>query len=373
MLLHDHRALRLAFVNACEGAKDGQQEAFVGVAQKLIQQGVPAVVAMQSAVTDPAALDLAQEFYEAVGDGYPIDIALTAARQRLKSNGNEFEWATPVLLGCADDFALFDLPAPPRPLRLKPFEPETVLVREGTFLMGCDPAPGIPEYETPQFSLYQPSYRIGKYPVTNEQYAAFLHRKSGIEAPPGWYGYDPPPGEEAHPVAGVSWYDALEYCRWLNEVTETGGTYLLPSEAQWEKAARGTKGRVYPWGDHWDAEEPQCNLNDRRTTPVDAFSEGVSPYGCFDMVGNVREWTRTLWGTDRLQPDDAFRYPWREDEHNDDDGVISAQVRRTYRGRGEPWVPCPLRASMRGSQLPRDPGSRGARLGFRVVLIGVHS
>lgn len=259
------------------------------------------------------------------------------------------------------------VPAPP-PSEIKHFEPETVYIPAGTFLMGSEAGPGIPDHETPQFSLDLPSYRIGKYPVTNRQYAEFLRRTRGHEAPPGWHGFEPPPGEEDHPVAGVSWHDARAYCAWLTGVTETGGTYTLPSEAQWEKAARGTKGRVYPWGDDWDADNPRCNLERRQTTPVDAFPEGVSPYGCFDMVGNVREWTCTLWGHERLKPDEQFRYPWSKDEHNDDDGVV--KVRRTYRGRGERGDPSPPRASIRGSQVLDQRGPRGARLGFRVVLLG---
>ena len=143
----------------------------------------------------------------------------------------------------------------------------------------------------------------------------------------------------------------------------------LPTSYEWEKAARGIKSRVYPWGDDWDIDNPRCNLDTRRTTPVDAFPEGVSPYGCLDMVGNVREWTRTLWGYDPFEPDEQHRYPWNEDAHNDDDGVVNPQVRRVYRGRGEPWDPSPLRASVRGSLLPREPGPASARLGFRVVLL----
>jgi formylglycine-generating enzyme required for sulfatase activity len=372
MHLCDHRPLRLAFVNACHGAQDGRKEPFAGVAQKMIQQGVPAVVAMQYPISDCAALDLAQEFYEAVADGYPIDVALTEARKRVKSSGNEFEWGTPVLFVRAREFMLFELPAPLPHLELSPMEPEMVPVRGGSFLMGSDPGPGIPEYETPQFSLDLPSYYVGKYPVTNRQYAEFLRRSRGVKAPPGWYGRLPPPGAEDHPVAGVSWYDARAYCEWLTkEVTETGGTYALPSEAQWEKAARGTHGRIYPWGDEWDEEKPRCNLDSRRTTPVDAYPQGASPYGCLDMVGNVREWTRTLWGEGRFEPDRERCYPWKRDGHNDDHGVVNPEVRRAFRGGSEPGVEGPLRAAIRGSQVPGDPGLPGARLGFRVVLSGV--
>jgi formylglycine-generating enzyme required for sulfatase activity len=151
-------------------------------------------------------------------------------------------------------------------------------------------------------------------------------------------------------------------------MTETGGTYRLPSEAQWEKAARGTQGQLYPWGDKWDSENSPCNLHQRRTTPVKHFPEGVSPYGCFDMVGNLREWTRTLWGYNSNEPDPNYRYPRNKDEHNDDDGIANDEIRRVYRGRGEPWDTGPLRTSIRGSQLPKEAGEVDARFGFRVVL-----
>jgi formylglycine-generating enzyme required for sulfatase activity len=92
-----------------------------------------------------------------------------------------------------------------------------------------------------------------------------------------------------------SWLDAIAYCGWLSEVT--GKAYGLPSEAEWEKRARGTDGRIYPWGNRWDA--TRCNSQKGRqgnTTPVAAYPEGASPYGLLDMVGNVWEWIRSVWG-----------------------------------------------------------------------------
>jgi len=129
------------------------------------------------------------------------------------------------------------------------------------------------------------TYFIGKYPVTNAQYREFA-QATGYRKPVDY-------GKEfsgaGRPVVGVNWFDASNFCRWLSR--ETGEDYHLPTEAEWEKAARGTDLRRYPWGDG----EPTthlCNFDDQvgHTTNVGTYPEGVSPYGCYDMAGNVWEW-----------------------------------------------------------------------------------
>ncbi len=102
-LLHDHQSLRLVLLNACQGAQGGQSDPFAGVAQKLVQQGMPAVVAMQFPVSDQAAIALAYEFYRAVADGYAVDAAVTEARKALYAAGDEREWGTPVLFSRSAD------------------------------------------------------------------------------------------------------------------------------------------------------------------------------------------------------------------------------------------------------------------------------
>jgi CHAT domain/WD domain, G-beta repeat len=109
VLLHDHDALRLVLLNACEGARADPSDPFAGTAQSLIQQGIPAVVAMQFEITDPAAISLASELYAAVADGYPLDAALTEARKAIWADGNQVEWATPVLYLRARDGRIFDI------------------------------------------------------------------------------------------------------------------------------------------------------------------------------------------------------------------------------------------------------------------------
>jgi formylglycine-generating enzyme required for sulfatase activity len=158
-----------------------------------------------------------------------------------------------------------------------------VVVPAGPFLMGSS------DNEKPQHTVELATYRIARYPVTNAEYQAFV-QDSGHGPPQHWYGEDYPEGEGNHPVVNVYWLDALAYCEWLSE--KTGKPYRLPTEAEWEKAARGTDGRIYPWGNEWD--ETKLNSRDSGpgdTTPVGQYSPGGdSPYGAADMAGNVLCW-----------------------------------------------------------------------------------
>lgn len=109
-LLHDHDPLRLVYLNACQGAAAGAQNIFAGVAQKLVQQGIPAVLAMQFAISDRAAIALAHEFYQALTAGLPVESALSEARKAIYSEGEPYEWATPVLFSRSPDGLLVALP-----------------------------------------------------------------------------------------------------------------------------------------------------------------------------------------------------------------------------------------------------------------------
>lgn len=108
-LLHDHRTLQLAVLNACQGGAAGREDPFAGVAQTLVQRGIPAVVAMQRAITDKAAVLFSQEFYSALADGYPVDGALVEGRKAIYAAGNPVEWGTPVLFMRSPDGTLFDV------------------------------------------------------------------------------------------------------------------------------------------------------------------------------------------------------------------------------------------------------------------------
>ncbi|HET6371125.1 MAG TPA: formylglycine-generating enzyme family protein [Nitrospiria bacterium] len=159
-------------------------------------------------------------------------------------------------------------------------EQRMIQIPAGSFIMGDD---HFKKTAGPRHTVTLPAYEIDEFDVTNAQYRTFI-AASGHPSPPYWIGQNYPPGKANHPVTFVTWFDANAYCQWVGK--------RLPSEAEWEKAARGTDGRVYPWGDKQEvkrANVPPLGLGD--TTPVDAFKGGRSPYGLYDMSGNVFQWT----------------------------------------------------------------------------------
>jgi len=242
------------------------------------------------------------------------------------------------------------------------FEPETIFIPAGSFVMGAKPEKGVPDYETPQHEVFLKAYRIGKYPITNAQYNEFIRQTGTIVTPnTGWNGQKAPRGSENYPVTGVTWYDALAYCQWLSQ--KTGRNYSLPNEAQWEKACRGDDNRIYPWGDQFDAN--RCNQGHAQVALVDAYLP-QSVYGCYDFVGNVRQWTCTLWGEKHNSPDPSYLYPWSDDSRND--LHASRQIRRVVRGSSFKDDPTYSRCSARSGQLPDDADLLDARHGFRVVI-----
>jgi iron(II)-dependent oxidoreductase len=168
---------------------------------------------------------------------------------------------------------------------------EMAYISAGEFIMGTSDAQidsllrQFPDWERswfdrgkPQRRIYLDGYWIYKYEVTVAQYRKFCQetgRRMPSEPKWGW--------QDNHPVVNVTWYDAVAYCEWAG--------VQLPTEAQWEKAARGTDGRIWPWGNEWDANK--CNngiTGPGKTTSVDSHPQGASPYGVMNMAGNVWEW-----------------------------------------------------------------------------------
>ncbi len=181
-----------------------------------------------------------------------------------------------------------------------------VLIPDGEFTIGSDPlADRLTQTdERPQHRLRVSDFYMMCYPVTNAQYRLFV-AATDHRAPRFWSNGQFPADEAEHPVVGVSFHDAGAFCRWAAEVT--GLPIRLPTEPEWEKAARGPDGRVYPWGNEWD--ENVCNHGEGKpadTTPVDQFSpQGDSPYGATDMGGNAQEWCSSLFGKYPYDPNDG--------------------------------------------------------------------
>ncbi len=248
-----------------------------------------------------------------------------------------------------------DKPAPILRPPTTPIAFDWVEIPAGEFLMGSDPQKDDKAYnaEKPQHRLTLPTFWITRVPVTVAQFAAFVdatgHKMSGIMKVKN---------QANHPVVNVSRHDAKAFCRWAG--------VQLPSEAEWEKAARGTDGRIYPWGDT-SPDKNRCNfgMNVKDTTPVGQYPAGASPYGLLDMSGNVWEWTRSLWGKDSNKSD--FAYPYDPKDGREDLGAPD-DVRRVLRGGS--WLDSA--ANVRCAYRIRvDPGDWNLYVGLRLVVPGL--
>ena len=180
---------------------------------------------------------------------------------------------------------------------------EFVFVPAGTFLMGTNaeraPAvasqfPGVQAEwilkEAPAHEVYLPDYHIARTPITNQLWAEYINRSSSLPPPDP---ADSPP-DPKHPVSGITYEEVEAFCRWVSQCC--GHRVTLPTEAQWEKAARGVDGREWPWGNKFSTEK--CNTREGAyggVTAVNRFPAGASPYGALDMGGNVEEWTSDLY------------------------------------------------------------------------------
>lgn len=352
---------QLVFLAACESAKRPERSAnpFVGLAPRLVERGVPGVVAMQDLVPMDLAHEIAASFYRRLLEHGRVDLALNESRAPLYQR-NAFEWAIPVLFLRSADGQLF---APKAHVPRLPYEPETVFVPSGPFVMGSEPGPGVPEWETPRHPLELPAYRIGRFPITQREYAEFILQDKAQEVPfqSGWFNRKPPADRLEHPVAGVSWAQALAYCDWLSR--QTGRRYRLPGEAEWEKAARGIDGRRYPWGEDWDGS--RLHWAAQGAAAVGSHPEGASPYGCEDPLGNLEEWTRTLWGNQWQRPESDYRLNPRGGRELEGVDSLPAQGKIVHRGGSFRSGQDDLYCARRGCA---DPESQVGWRGFRVLL-----
>ena len=262
--------------------------------------------------------------------------------------------------------------------------PEMVTIPAGPFLMGTSRQQvdwfagrtdwarewrdkGYFDREQPQHLVTLPEYYIGRYPVTVGDFGGFVEdsgyqrraywtvagwdwREASDRAQPDLWDAELWAADDRLPVVGVSWFEAFAYCRWLSELTSL--SIRLPSEAEWEKAARGADGRLYPWGDGFEA--VRCNTRaggKRRTMPVGSHAPaGESPYGCAEMAGNASEWTAS----------ECRPYPYDgKDGRNDPEGLAPRVI------RGGSWFKPAARArtACRGMN---DPFFADHDVGFRL-------
>lgn len=235
---------------------------------------------------------------------------------------------------------------------------EWVDIPAGAFLMGSDDRG---EDEKPQHKITLSAYRISRYPITYQQFQAFLDADDGFRNPDWGEGlaaedeHKKQPGEQAfkvwnHPREDVSWLDAVAFCRWLS--AKVGYEVRLPTETEWEKAARGESGLIYPYGNEYDS--AKANTSDTgigQTSAVGLFPNGASPYGVMDMSGNVWELCSSQYKS----------YPFDGADGREDLGGTSARV---VRGGSWAYIQGSTRAAFRRNYLPTD---RNNIIGFRVV------
>jgi len=268
-----------------------------------------------------------------------------------------------------------------------------VEVPEGTFWMGSEPESDkeADARETPQHQILRPTYYMSRYPVTVAQYDLFF-RDGGYGNESYWkeakrigvwesgkikdrwsdnfhqgpHDYGFPFNLPNHPLVGISWHEALAYCRWLTvqlknklsiseQITELvksdAWEIRLPTESEWEKAARGTDRRIYPWGNQIEPNLANYkNTGIGATSAVGCFPKGASPFGCLDMAGNVYEWCLTKW---------------RENYKKKEDNNLSGDESRVLREGAYNDYPGGLRSAYRSWSLP-DGWSN--LVGFRIVL-----
>jgi len=214
----------------------------------------------------------------------------------------------------ADSIVVVQGQTPPDPL---PVFPGMVYIPAGYFVMGTsveDLYRTGEVNEFPQRDVWVEDYYVDIHEVTNAQYKVFLDSVK-IEPPSRWVDGNYGIGEDGLPVVSLKWEDAAAYAEFMGK--------RLPSEEEWEKAARGVDGRKYPWGNEFD---PTRANNGDRLMPVMSFPEGISPFGCYDMAGNAAEWVSGWY-----EPYPRTEYDVLPDDIRDRGGEFDKR-KRIYRG-----------------------------------------
>jgi len=268
-------------------------------------------------------------------------------------------WAVPQTAETAD--------SPGHKAKTLPWE-DMVPVPAGEFWMGSDATDTLADNdEHPRHQVVLDAFRIGRTEVTYHDYQWFLFQMEGLDHAP-CHGDEPRRkdhrtelpledlGDMDHPILGIDWYDAYAFCSWAG--------FRLPTEAEWEKAARGTDGRIYPWGAEWDPSRANAKGKEdgfAKSAPVGSFPSGMSPYGALDMAGNAWEWVADYYR----------RWPFR--------GLLADPPRpprwSIYRViRGGSWINSPenLRSAERSKRTESAPALRYLDVGFRCAADASH-
>jgi formylglycine-generating enzyme required for sulfatase activity len=313
------RSSPLVFLNACETGRAAPSLTGIGGwASSFLHAGAGAFLGPLWAVRDDRAAAFASEFYDRFLAGLPIGEAVRRTRLAIRDRfpGDPIwlayaVYARPqvicgraaavdrskpasgesaVVLGAVAARSAVppegSRPATPAPGAERRHDADGSLllyVPGGEYTLGAD---DINDWTRPVHRVQLAPFWIARHPVTNEQYGRFLAAHPDATPPEFWQ--DERFDARQQPVVGVSWEDAEAYCRWVG--------LALPSEAQWEAAARGAEGRTYPWGN--EPPEPRhANFGGRlgATSPVDAHPDGAGPFGTLDQAGNVWEWCADSW------------------------------------------------------------------------------
>lgn len=243
-------------------------------------------------------------------------------------------------------------------------EPEMCFVPKSIFIMGSpsDLDANSFEDEYPLHAISLPSYYIASTAVTNLQYAFFLVDTNYEQGPPKhWKGKFPSQQIYNHPVVCITLHDAVFFCNWLSNITQKA--YRLPTEAEWEKAARGEHGLLFPWGNVWMPSFANTSeLGKRSTVSVDAFQDSISPYGLLNSAGNIYEWTCSLWGMSRKEAKYIYPYtPNRDRESQNPHSNMFVVIRGGSFLKDQKYARCASRDKLLPSNIRRD-------LGFRLAL-----
>jgi formylglycine-generating enzyme required for sulfatase activity len=248
--------------------------------------------------------------------------------------------------------ALLATRAPAQNSRPDPIPPvqDMVFVPAGDFRMGSsvEDLYRIADVdEFPQRKIWVDDFYIDVHEVTNAQYKVFVDSMK-VSAPPKWINGNYGIGEDGLPVISITWEEAAAYAKWAGK--------RLPTEAEWEKAARGTDARSFPWGNSFDRADAN---NGDHLVPIMTYPSGVSPYGAYDMAGNAAEWVDGFYAAYPREKADVLPrdIPDRKE--------VFKGGRRVYRGGSWNTFPKYLRCSNRESA---SPGKRWVYVGFRCAM-----